>query len=139
MKFDQQIEIDGVEYVMHQFPAGKALKVLSKLVKAIGEPMAVLSAGANLQVEEVLPKAVHALAEKLDENEVEGLVKDILKSVHYKNVPVSDVFDTHFQGRIGHLFKVLKETLSYQYGNFIEALVGSMQAGPAKGRKSQNT
>lgn len=139
MRYEQEVVVDGEHYLVHQFPATKAMKMLTRIVKLIGEPVSVLSDGFNSDAKEILPKAVRALAERLDENVVEQTVKDLLRSVFQGGTCVADRFDTHFQGRIGHMFKLLAEVLRYQYGDFLAVLAASAPREVAKASSPQST
>lgn len=125
------VEIDGHKYTLVQSPATVALKNMATLTKLIGEPLAMAAGGMNEDVGAFLPKAVKVLSEKLDEDKVVGLVKDLLKSAVYNGQPVTAIFDTHFQGRLGSMFKLLLEVLKHQYADFFDILSASLQ-GPAE-------
>ncbi len=140
MRYDQEVSVDGESYMVHAFPATKALKILTRLTKLVGEPLSVFGGGIDGKAEELIPKAVRALAERLDENDVELLVKDILRSVSHGGVSVADKFETHFQLKFGHLFKLLASVLKFQYGDFFSVLAASApQAVASKPSKSRNT
>lgn len=136
-QFQVEKELDSEKYVITMLAPTSALKMLTRLIKLIGEPLSLLYGDSEQEVAKVLPKAVSALVSRLDENQVEGLVKDLLKCVVYHNQPLN--FELHFQGRLGHLFKLLAAVLEVQYGDFLGAMLAvggkpsaSMQA-PAAG------
>jgi hypothetical protein len=136
--------IDGKLYEFQQFNTTKSLKTLSKLTKFLGEPLmlglaalgvnpaksvpgaAPITAKGFLDRElngEALAKAVAALVDRLDETDVVELVKTLTsESVLCDHKPI--VFDEHFRGDIGHLFKVIGAALEAQYGNFLGAVTG---------------
>lgn len=124
--------IDGENYTITTLPPTMALKLLTRLVKLIGEPMSMLYGDSEAKVASVLPKAVNALAMRLNEDEVLGLTQELLKGVLYRGQNIQ--FELHFQGRLGHLFKVLGATLEVQYGDFLGVMLaagGSPQASTA--------
>lgn len=79
----------------------------------------------------VLSQAISALSARIDENEVETLIKDILDSVQVIEAKSgklrgvgAEYFDVHFQGRIGHMFKVVGKAVAFQYSDFLGDLAG---------------
>jgi Phage tail assembly chaperone protein, TAC len=71
---------------------------------------------------DILGKAARALIERMDEDEVVGLIKKLTsEGVLCDHQPI--VFDTHYEGNLGHLFKVLMAALEVQYGNFTGAIL----------------
>lgn len=132
-----QKDIDGKHYEFEQFTATVALKTLAKLTKILGEPMAIALGGfikddkpgatkkpgiLDREVNsDVMAKAVKALIERLDEDEVVILVKQLTSTgVLCDNVKIN--FDEHFRGEMAHLFSVVAVALEAQYGNFIGAI-----------------
>jgi len=136
MRFEEQFEIDGETYKVKHFSATRGTRIFSRLVKFAGEPVAkFLSAGKAIKDNDeaaanaVLGQAISALSSRIDENEVEVLIKDILDSVQVIEAKTgklrgvgAEYFDIHFQGRIGHLFKVLGKTVAFQYSDFLGGL-----------------
>jgi hypothetical protein len=145
--------IDGRLYEFEQFKTSTAVRVLAKLTKVLGEPLAVAmssffkaSKGSNeaqkldpetgvpissrrMLDQEVDPnalaKAVGLLIERLDEVDVVDLIEQLVaKSVLCDHKPV--IFEMHYQGDIGHLFRVIAAALEVQYGNFIDAITGPL-------------
>ena len=133
-------EVDGISYEIWTLPVPKALSILTKLTKLAGE----LGGGAIGSVDsgqnpfqnksgeknpmnikmDVLGKAITALTNRLDESEVQEIIKTMLSVVHVQNVngyaPVS--FDVTFQGRIFHMLKVVGAALEVNYSDFLEGL-----------------
>lgn len=122
-------EIDGRTYEFTQFGTTLSLKLLARLTKIIGEPLAIALGGlktppgkkvnlADMDVSgDLLGKAVKALIDRLDENEVVALVKT-LASEHMLCDNAKIIFDAHYSGNMGHLLHVLMASLEVQYGNF---------------------
>lgn len=136
MRHYTEITIGEDRYTVSQFPATKGTKVLARLVRLIGEPMSYLL-DQDGQASDVFPKAARALVDHLDENETMALVNDLLGSVTTGGAPI--IFDTHFQGRIGHLFKLLKEVVQYQYEDFLDVVAGGNPVQTATASPSPST
>lgn len=124
MKMSDTRSIDGVDYEFTMYSATKGAKMLSKLTRLIGEPLAMFADEEKIDKDlgKVLPLAMRALSEKLDDDVVVSMIKDILAEARVGGNQVSVIFDTHFAGRYGHLFKVVGEMLSFQYGDLKNAL-----------------
>ena len=124
--------IDGKFYEFSQFNTTVALKVMARLTKILGEPLAIALGGATkdgkkaLSLEsdlsaELMGKAVRALIDRLDETEVVSLVK-LLASEGVLCDHARIIFDDHFCGDIGHLFRVLVAAIEVQFGNFFAGI-----------------
>ena len=142
MIFQKEISIDGESYVIHKLTATKSLNLMTKLTKIIGKPIMglAMNGGMSIDIESekgaaLIGEAVDGLFGRLDEAFVLQTVKEILESVYVDgNSPVVRVFDTHFQGRMKHLFTVLYEALKVQYEDFFDGLAG-VKAKLAAGKK----
>src|SRR3990172_1463647 len=120
----EEVEIDGTRYSVSQYSAGKAVRLLAKLVKLVGRPIGILTgAGMDSEIKtDLIASALEALGSSVEPEDLEKLVREILEGTIIftedgKNRQI--VFDTDFTGRIGHLFRVLKHVLSYQYADFL--------------------
>lgn len=151
-------EIDGKVYEFEQFRTSVSLRVLAKLTKVLGEPLAMAMSsffktakpsneaqkldpetGVPIPSKKILDqeidsnaltKAIGLLIERLDEVDVVDLVEQLAaKGVLCDHKPI--VFDLHYRGDIGHLFKVVAAALEVQYGNFIGAITGPLSQAKA--------
>ena len=117
----REILVDGESYKVTQFSASKGMKLLTRLIKILGEPMASFFSNPDAEQEMAFQVALAALSDKLDEDVVLATVKELIDSLSDGDGQIS--FDTHFAGRFGHLFKVLGKILEVQYGDFFGVLV----------------
>lgn len=125
-------ELDGHQYTIGQWPVQKSLRMFTRLTKLLGEPIAAFVMGAQASPGETksfmdkdlssdtIAKAVHTLAERLDEELVVRTFEEITSEILCDGKPV--VFNVHFMGRIGHLFKVSIAVLRVQYSDFLDEL-----------------
>lgn len=114
--------IDGDTWTVQQFPATEGLRLMARLAKLLGGPLsAAMGAlqGSDLLDAKVdgslLGKAVAELADRLDEDEVAGLAKRLLKDTRVGGKEVLPQFETLFQGRYLTLFKVLGFVLEVNF------------------------
>jgi hypothetical protein len=153
--------IDGELYLFQQFNTTTSLKVLAKLTRLLGEPLILALGALGIKPPPPAPKldanglpppaatvvetpklidrefdgsamakAVTALVERLDEDEVALLVKKLAsEGVTCGGQPI--VFDEHYAGNFGRLFKVLGVALEVQYGNFLGAVSAKAKAAAA--------
>lgn len=120
----KDLELDGESYTLTLFPADQGVKLASKLIKIVGEPLAELAA-ANGQILEVLPAAMAALNQRLVDDEVLSLCKQLCSSVMRKgdgSQTLDKNFNLYFRGKYGHLFKLLSEVVQYNFADFLDAL-----------------
>lgn len=122
--------IDGSEYEFQQFGAKQSLKLLTRVLKIIGEPMA-LSVEAFEGEGKLLDRkisgkglalAAKALTERLDQDEVVDLLTQFCSHPACLCDGKQVEFNTHYEGRLGHLFKVFQAALEVQYQDFFGAL-----------------
>lgn len=130
MKRTQEIEIDGSRYSVGQYSATKAVRLLAKLAKIIGKPIGILTAaGQNSEVTpDLLGSAIESLTSSLDPDDFVATVKEVLEGVHVfeekGNRPVN--FDADFTGRIGHMMKLVRRVLEFQFEDFFGDLAANM-------------
>lgn len=121
--------IDGKNYLFTQYGAKEALKMLVRLSKIIGKPMALSYAalgakGADGSPEikgDVLAQAIDALMQNAHEDDVLDICMKLSSKDCLCNGKQID-FNSHFEGQLPHMFKVIKAALEVQYGNFFGAL-----------------
>ena len=138
-------KIDGDEYTCTQFPPQKALRILTKLTKHIGEPLAVLMKAEKGETKNLLNKdiselfigeAIAALGGSLGDDDLYDLAQEVCESVIInmkatKKTQISGqlegaIFDEQFTGPKGlkTLFKVVGFALEVNYGDFLGDIVG---------------
>ena len=131
--------VDGLKYEVGHWPVDKATGMLTKLIKILGEPLAMVIVGAvgnkkdgesimdadlSALKGESISKAFAGLSTRLDEHEVQKMLKEINEGILCDGKRID--YNTHYMGRIGHLFRVSMFVLKHQYSDF---LVGN----PAQG------
>ena len=123
MKLRTQVSIEHggelLNYEIQQLPPTKAIKMMTRTIKLVGEPLLVLMAGGTKNLTDVLPGVARILRDGLDENEVDFLVKEFMGCVFYQGQPISPQFETHFMGRLPVIFKLLIEVLKLNYADFL--------------------
>ncbi len=127
MRKTEEIVIDDTRYSTTQYSAGKAVRLLTRLVKIVGKPLGLIASSGGLDAElkpDLVGQAVVALSENLEADDSLKIIQEILEGTlilsDQVNRPI--VFDIDFAGRIGHLFKLLQKILLFQYGDFLENL-----------------
>ena len=128
MRETKEVVVDNHTYTIGQFTPSKGLKILVRLSKIAGQPLAMMAdsfKGKGMLDSDVngelLGRAIQALTMNLDEATVEQTVKELLQGVLRDGKPLN--FEIDFAQRYGHLFKVLGAVLEAQYGDFFGAIV----------------
>jgi hypothetical protein len=126
--------IDGRRFEFFPMPAPRSIKVLTRLIKIIGEPAGVLASDYSDQKpksimeyqldESMISKAIGALTERLDEDIVLDTIHEIIRPVFVDGRRI--LFEQDFDGRIGHLFKVLFAALEANYSDFFDGSIGGL-------------
>lgn len=122
--------IDGEQYTFYQMNPRKSLKLMTRILKLIGAPVGT-AFGGHEKTKSVFDQdinigvIVEKLCDRLDENEVEYIIDQLLSQVTVAGKgEISKVFDEHFAGRLPHLFKVVFACLEVEYGDFLAGLSG---------------
>ena len=123
-------EIDGQTYEIWHLPTEPAVKMLVKLTKLIGGPVGKAISGLTSSSGSILDAnvgfdfigaAIGMLTNKLDEDEVLGIVKTMLKYVNKKTEKGGFIevdLDVDFQGKIMHLLNVVRAALEHNFSDF---------------------
>ena len=136
-------QIGGFEYTCTQFPPQKALRVLTKLTKYLGAPLAKLMQNTDSKksmLEQEIDSldiggAILSLGASLGDDDLYVLAKDICESVVLgmkDNTPGAlsgqlneKIFDAHFMGGDGlkRLFQVMIFAIEVNYSDFLGDIV----------------
>lgn len=138
----KDINIKNVHYTIRYFYAATGLKVLTKLTKLLGEPMTkMMQAGElkkdadpeqqNLKMAKIVSEAVSSLAERIDEDAVVDLVKNLMSCVYLGSRSLDNDWDREFQGKFDVLLQLCIEVVSYNFSDFLSAV--------SVGKTSQST
>jgi hypothetical protein len=142
MREPQRTTIGDVQYTVTPMSPIAASKLLTRLIKIVGEPMGKLASlkkqeGAKSLLDSELDgnligDALSALSDKLDENEMEAILKRILSpeyvtfstdGVDFKKLTSVDGHFSEFGGMAG-MFKLARFVLETNYSDFLKDLVG---------------
>lgn len=146
----QNKEISGDIYAVYMLPPRTANKMLIRIIKTLGPSLGVLIEELDLDEDDAkgglkglmenpnidaafISKVARELCERLDENEIEGMMDALAKVTEIEGKGILfKVFDSHFQGMIGELYAWFAFALQVQFGNFGRAwntdLLPSLQA-----------
>ncbi len=135
--------IAGRKYEFQKFGAKKSVKLLTRLLKLVGEPLSIAvgaTGGGKLFESNLDPKilssAVRVLVDKLDEDEVLDLIEEFTANDNVLCDGVRVNFDNHYEGKLPELFKVLAAALEVQYGNFFGEYIGVTKKGTIKNKNT---
>lgn len=118
------VTINGEEYMLSTFPAGKGLKLLKQLTKLVGPAFAEMLKGGDEQVD-AMSMALEKLFDNLDSVDVESLIKELVTCATKGSVAIN--FDMEFSGEYDKLFELVREAVEFNYGN-VFTLFGTGQA-----------
>lgn len=119
--------IGEFEYKSVMFPAGAGLEILVELKSVLGDSVGSLMGGE-------IETAIAKIGGNYSNAEVRELVARLLQWTYVEGYtePVSTkaIFDTHFAGSYGRLFKVVAFAIEVNYSDFFDelknALAGAM-------------
>lgn len=120
IEYQKDVEVDSEIYRVHLLSPTKALQLSVKLTKLVGEPLANMAGASEGNMQQLLPLAVRALVARLDEGEVVALVRTMVDTCKHNNKPIN--FEADFQGRLGHLVKLVAKVMEVQFGDFFTGL-----------------
>ena len=142
MRHTEEFTVDDTTYRTTHYAATVANKLLTRIARIVGPGFATLGvAGMDAEVTpDLIGTAVSSLLAQTDESDMDDLLKKIISTTQIidsnGNRPI--IFDTDFAGKIGHLYKVVKEVLSFQYSDFLAAIVELLGQGSAAIKMQQN-
>jgi hypothetical protein len=116
--------VKDTEYKILVLPPSRSIKLLSKLTKIIGKPMAAVATKSGEDRTEMIPQAVGALIENLSEDVVLQIVKELMACVFVENKSID--FEKHFHGKLGLLMVLCKEVLEVNYSDFLDEISALM-------------
>lgn len=140
--------IDGDLYEMSLFGATQGYRLFHRLFKMFGPSFGKLIdavADSNLQdvnlSSDAVVTALRSLTDSVSEADLDVLIDALRKQTLVgvggteKTVPLAGVFELHFSGRIGTMFKWLGWGVKVQYSSFADAFADMMPRG--EGGESQ--
>lgn len=142
MREPQKTTIGDVHYIVTPMSPIIASKLLTRLIKIVGEPIGKLATlkkqeGAKSLLDseldgKLIGEALSALTDKLDESEMESILKRIIAPEYVTFSTDGGDFkkltsiDGHFSehGGMAGMFKVARFVLETNYSDFLKDLVG---------------
>jgi len=130
------VELKGCKYEFGNWEPELGMRMLTRLIKICGEPLAkaIIGMGAeaaskgldaeidNTKKMELIGAALGALAMNLEEETVVKFVKDSFTEAYVDGKPLSSVWKAHFMGRPGLMLQVVRHQLQHQLSDFLELL-----------------
>lgn len=128
-------QVDDKEYEIWHLPPMEASGILIKLTKLLLQPLGEalgkqdLKALADGTTDIDFGRALSTLASRLDEQEVQTIMKAVFKYTHIKTetggfIPVD--INRDFTGQIMHMFNVLKAALEVNFQDFFSVIGGKL-------------
>lgn len=115
------VTVGDVEYQIQAFTATKGLRIFQKLAKVLGPAFKTLSETPDEAA--ASGAAISVLLEKLDDVELDVLMKDLLSGVNRSGQPVN--FDIEFMANAGTMVKLAQEVVSLNWGSLFTMLGSS--------------
>ena len=115
--------IDGVKYGVYMLPPKLARKILVRIFQVLGP-----SAGEAFKREEqeilaAIGPILATLADRLNDDDLDWMMGELAKVSTVELEPgkapsLGQIFDNHFRGRIGRMFKWFAFAVEVQYADF---------------------
>lgn len=130
----KNITVGGNDYIITQFKTTVGIRLMKQLAKLLGPAFIELQKGADVsdikgknvdaekvkREEQAMMNAAKILIENLDNVEVEQLVIALMGGVTKGTQSIN--FDLEFAGEYDVLFSILKEVVSFNFGNVFSKL-----------------
>lgn len=127
-------QIDDLKVLVVQFGARRGLKLKIKLLKMFGAPLLQMINGLGLKTSEInteiksimeqdvdlggLAEGLNSLFSKVNEDQAEQLIMEILSSTFINDQECTKVFDEVFSGDYLTMYKVIGFALEANFGSF---------------------
>lgn len=135
----ENVVVKEQTYTISQFPFREGVKLQSKLAKYLGPVYGIFqSAQDEADVMEVLPKAVDALTDKLDENELVTLMERLLSRTYIQGTTPVDL-DQHFSNDYMAAFELIYHVVKVNFGGFFKDLTGKLGTQDQSESQTTNT
>jgi len=139
MKELQTIVVDDISYDVNPYITSVGMKLLTDITLLAGKPLLTLIFGikgsmgkgkkfTEMDIDaDLIQTIMTGLYERIDTNTLDSLFKRVLSGTMISNSSQSldKIYDTHFQSRYLHLFKVVLFSLKVQYADFWKGLSGN--------------
>ena len=133
-KQGQSTTIDGDRYEMALFGATQGYRLFHRLFRMFGPSFGrlvdAMKDGGSIQdvdmASDAAVSALKSLVSDVTEADLDHVIDSLKKQTHVgaggtdKTIPLAGVFETHFQGRLGSMFKWLAWGLRVQYQSFFD-------------------
>ena len=131
----KNVSIEGNDYMLTQFKASLGLKLMKQLTKLLGPAFIELQKASDTsdikgknadeakakREEQAMMNAALVLIDNMDKVEVEALVMTLVTQGATKGtMPIN--FDMEFAGKYDVLFSLVKEIVSFNFGNVFSKL-----------------
>lgn len=128
MREPQTKEIDGIAFTVRPLSGMKGTTFLPRLNKVLGPALGALAASRGVLDASALKDALVALGDRLDEKEMEHIVRTLLGDCNFQPTDGSaggalmSTFDIVMQGRPETVYKLLAFALEVNYSGFFPVL-----------------
>lgn len=129
-----EVVVDELKYEFEKWGAEDSYDTLLDLAKLCGKPigLAVSAFGGGNLDEELRPDIISTVFQSIvdgigDKSVTKAVTKKLVSEKCFCNGAKIN-FNTHYQDRLDHMFKVMWAALEVQYGNFFVALLGLVGA-----------
>lgn len=116
----RDVNINGVDYKITQFPATQALGIEAKLVKLLGPAFLEMQKAEEGKEEDALSRALNVLIMNMDKVDVVSLVKELVSRVTKGTMTIN--FDQEFAGKTGGIWELVKEVVMFNFGDVFSKL-----------------
>jgi hypothetical protein len=141
----QEKVIDGMHFAITQLPGMKGLRMSQRLGRILGPALAKgLSGMGSVSLDrltesavnmETIGEAVAILFDRLSENELEAITRELFASATVDGKPLMAAFDLVMQGKTLTVYKALLFAFEVNFGSFFDELRG-LAVKQLAGRKS---
>jgi len=117
-------EIDDEVYKFHQMGAIKSHNLLRKIASILGPVLGSLGSIDDnniLDADVDLKIAIETLFDRASESELEKIIVTLLSQTHHSgtgHLKDQAKIDTHFKGRLAHMYKVVYAAFEAEYSDF---------------------
>lgn len=126
--------IDDKEYEFERLGAKASLKLFIRISKIIGGPLSMIfeNSGGKGKLTSLMSsdlkelnisKAIKALMENVDADDALEIIEQLTAGEKVLCDGKKINFNTHYEGELPHLFKVVTAAFEVQYGNFFDAFL----------------
>lgn len=120
---NQKKTIDSVKYEVSMLPPRLARKILVRIFQVLAPSAGEAFSRESEQLTQAIGPILSTLSDKLSDDDLDWMMSELAKVTTVEVAPgqepyLNTIFDVHFRGKVGQMFKWFAFAMEVQYADF---------------------